>query len=158
MTNTESYVAAVIRIRSFGMDLIALERDALRYRWIRTAGAWESEIALDTLCETPELFDAAVDERMPQETRIGKNTMTDDKRYYMHQCDWVDDTITTDQMIAEIKRMDDGEWDMAFRQTESYRLVVILLAIRHDVRPFPDQVESLYTEMKKTLELGRDGS
>jgi hypothetical protein len=40
---------------------LALEKDALRYRWIRCAGAWESEIGLDFLSEDPTRFDAAVD-------------------------------------------------------------------------------------------------
>jgi len=39
----------------------AAEKDAQRYRWLRTAGAWESEIGMDILCEKPESFDAAID-------------------------------------------------------------------------------------------------
>jgi hypothetical protein len=39
----------------------ALQTDAERYRWIRTAGAWESELTLDALSDDPEKFDAAVD-------------------------------------------------------------------------------------------------
>jgi hypothetical protein len=38
-----------------------LRKDAERYRWIRTAGAWESEIGMEGLSENPSLFDAAVD-------------------------------------------------------------------------------------------------
>jgi hypothetical protein len=41
-----------------------LRKDADRYRWIRTAGAWESEIGMDGLSENPSLFDAAVDAAM----------------------------------------------------------------------------------------------
>jgi hypothetical protein len=41
-----------------------LRKDADRYRWIRTAGAWESEIGMDILSENPSLFDAAVDAAM----------------------------------------------------------------------------------------------
>jgi hypothetical protein len=35
--------------------------DAERYRWLRTAGAWESEIGLEILSKEPDKFDAAVD-------------------------------------------------------------------------------------------------
>ena len=35
--------------------------DAERYRWLRTAGAWESEIGLEILSKEPYKFDAAVD-------------------------------------------------------------------------------------------------
>ena len=46
-------------------DLIAsAQKDAERYRWLRTAGAWESEIGMDELSKTPEKFDAAVDKAM----------------------------------------------------------------------------------------------
>lgn len=38
-----------------------LRKDAERYRWIRTAGAWESEIGMQILSENPEKFDLAVD-------------------------------------------------------------------------------------------------
>jgi hypothetical protein len=41
-----------------------LRKDATRYRWIRAAGAWESEIGMDGLSENPSLFDAAVDAAM----------------------------------------------------------------------------------------------
>jgi hypothetical protein len=41
-------------------------RDATRYRWLRTAGAWESECGMDELSEQPEKFDAAVDARMAE--------------------------------------------------------------------------------------------
>lgn len=43
-------------------------RDAERYRWLRTAGAWDSEVGLTILSENPKEFDAAVDERMARET------------------------------------------------------------------------------------------
>jgi len=39
----------------------ALRKDAERYRWLRTAGAWESEIGMDELSEDPAKFDAAID-------------------------------------------------------------------------------------------------
>jgi len=39
-----------------------LRKDAERYRWIRTAGAWESEIGMDILSEDPIKFDRAVDD------------------------------------------------------------------------------------------------
>ena len=39
-------------------------KDAERYRWLRTAGAWESEIGIDVLSEEPAKFDAAVDAAM----------------------------------------------------------------------------------------------
>lgn len=41
-------------------------RDALRYRWCRLNGAWESEIRMDELAENPENYDARVDELMKQ--------------------------------------------------------------------------------------------
>jgi hypothetical protein len=46
------------------VDAEKLCTDAERYRWLRTAGAWESEIGMDVLSEQPELFDAAVDARI----------------------------------------------------------------------------------------------
>lgn len=45
-------------------EVAALKQDAARYRWLRTAGAWESEIGLDMLCVYPSAFDAAVDAEM----------------------------------------------------------------------------------------------
>lgn len=45
----------------FGTDLIAIVLDAFRYRWLRKAGAWESEIGMDELSKDPKAFDAAVD-------------------------------------------------------------------------------------------------
>ena len=44
--------------------LEAALRDAERYRWLRTAGAWDSEIGLNILSERPDDFDAAVDAAM----------------------------------------------------------------------------------------------
>ena len=43
------------------------ELDARRYRWLRTAGAWESELGMDSM--TPEQFDARVDAEMEAEAR-----------------------------------------------------------------------------------------
>lgn len=48
-------------------DLNAVWADARRYRWLRTAGAWESEIGMDSM--TPEQFDARVDAEIEAETR-----------------------------------------------------------------------------------------
>ena len=49
-----------------------LELDASRYRWLRQAGAWESEIGMDLLSVHPALFDAAVDNQMEEErNRVG---------------------------------------------------------------------------------------
>jgi len=45
----------------FGIQLIAMAMDAFRYRWLREAGAWESEIGMDELSKDPKAFDAAVD-------------------------------------------------------------------------------------------------
>ena len=42
-------------------QLDALRKDAARYRWIRTAGAWESECGMEVLSESPDKFDAAID-------------------------------------------------------------------------------------------------
>jgi hypothetical protein len=39
------------------------EKDAARYRWVRQAGAFDSEIGLDALSENPEKYDAAVDSK-----------------------------------------------------------------------------------------------
>lgn len=39
-------------------------KEIARYRWLRKAGAWESEIGMGVLSEDPEKFDAAVDEAM----------------------------------------------------------------------------------------------
>jgi hypothetical protein len=45
-------------------EIELLQADALRYRWLRTAGAWESEIGMDILSEDPAKFDAAIDAAM----------------------------------------------------------------------------------------------
>lgn len=50
--------------RQLERELAATQKDAARYRWLRGAGAWESEIGMDVLSENPEAFDAAVDARM----------------------------------------------------------------------------------------------
>jgi len=42
-------------------------RDALRYRWCRVNGAWESEDRMEGLSKNPEDYDARVDELMKQE-------------------------------------------------------------------------------------------
>ena len=57
------YIAACnpTAIRSLLSRLEEAEKDAERYRWLRTAGAWESEVAMDILSNAPEKFDAAVD-------------------------------------------------------------------------------------------------
>jgi len=39
-------------------------RVASKNRWIRSAGAWESEIGMSILSESPDKFDAAVDAAM----------------------------------------------------------------------------------------------
>ena len=41
-------------------------KDAERYRWLRTAGAWESEIGMNALSEEPAKFDAGVDAAMQE--------------------------------------------------------------------------------------------
>ena len=51
-------------VRSLEADVEALRKDAERYRWLRTAGAWESEIGMNILAEEPASFDAAVDAAM----------------------------------------------------------------------------------------------
>ena len=60
------YIAACnpTAIRSLLSRLEEAERDAKRYRWLRTAGAWESETGLDILSEKPATFDEAVDDEM----------------------------------------------------------------------------------------------
>ena len=45
-------------------EVESIRKDAERYRWLRTAGAWESEIGMDVLSQSPDLFDAAVDAAM----------------------------------------------------------------------------------------------
>jgi len=52
---------AAIMLRSLVAERDALSVDAERYRWLRTAGAWESEVCLTILSEDPAEFDAAVD-------------------------------------------------------------------------------------------------
>lgn len=49
----------------------ALRKDAERYRWLRTAGAWESEVGMGILSEEPEKFDAAVDAAMLAQRDVG---------------------------------------------------------------------------------------
>jgi hypothetical protein len=46
------------------MEFAEVLANSERYEWLRTAGAWESEIAMDALSLHPEQFDAMVDERM----------------------------------------------------------------------------------------------
>lgn len=57
----DTYLVMVDRVRE---ELEAIARDAARYRWLRRAGAWESEIGMDLLSEDPAKFDAAVDAAM----------------------------------------------------------------------------------------------
>lgn len=57
------YVPAA-RLDELQGRLEAALRDAERYRWLRTAGAWDSEIGLNILSERPDDFDAAVDAAM----------------------------------------------------------------------------------------------
>lgn len=45
-------------------ELRLIYTDAMRYRWLRTAGAWESEIRQNELSEDPMDFDLAVDIQM----------------------------------------------------------------------------------------------
>ena len=47
--------------------LESYKKDAERYRWVRTAGAFNSEIGLDMLSEKPELYDAEVDSSIAYE-------------------------------------------------------------------------------------------
>ena len=47
----------------------ALIVDADRYRWLRKAGAWESERAISDM--TPQEFDAAVDKAMREDGFCG---------------------------------------------------------------------------------------
>jgi hypothetical protein len=60
----EENIAAADLIESQAARIKELEPDAARYRWIRTAGAWESELGLDDLSQNPSEFDAAVDARL----------------------------------------------------------------------------------------------
>ena len=48
-------------IKQLRSELERYKKDAERYRWVRTAGAFNSEIGLDMLSEKPELYDAEVD-------------------------------------------------------------------------------------------------
>lgn len=52
-------------------EIDRLRKDAERYRWLRTAGAWESEIGMEELCQHPERFDAAVDAAMTAAPAVG---------------------------------------------------------------------------------------
>lgn len=54
-----------------GLTKSATDIDAARYRWLRQAGAWESESGLNALCENPVNYDAAVDEAMRIESWKG---------------------------------------------------------------------------------------
>jgi hypothetical protein len=83
---------------------------------------------------------------------------TDDKGYYIHPVVLVDDTTTTDQMIAEIKRMDDGEWIVVFIDSGQVILARYLFEIVNEGYSADVPVSEVYNEMIKTLELGRDGS
>lgn len=57
----EVYNLMLEHARQLERENAELRKDAERYRWIRTAGAWESEIGMQILSESPEKFDAAVD-------------------------------------------------------------------------------------------------
>ena len=41
--------------------LTELSKDAARYRCLRSAGAWQSELRMDELSKDPDKFDAEVD-------------------------------------------------------------------------------------------------
>jgi hypothetical protein len=63
------YTYTAEQMREYGMANRLAERevwrqDAERYRWLRGAGAWESEIGMELLSEDPDSFDAAVDAAM----------------------------------------------------------------------------------------------
>ena len=46
--------------------ILLMERDAVRYRWIRERGAWETEAFLAGI--SPEEYDAAIDAAMPAQS------------------------------------------------------------------------------------------
>lgn len=50
------------RWKDFFAAQAAEHRDAMRYRWIRERGAWDTEAALNGL--SPEEYDAALDAAM----------------------------------------------------------------------------------------------
>ena len=54
-------IAALKLAGSMDKGITAAMRDAARYRWVRTRGAWDSEIALGILSEDPAKYDAAID-------------------------------------------------------------------------------------------------
>ena len=70
-----SALAAETMLRSLAAERDALSVDAERYRWLRTAGAWESEVCLTILSEDPAEFDAAVDRRMAFSARRLRSCM-----------------------------------------------------------------------------------
>ena len=57
-----TYLDKDAEIERLARENEGLRKDAERYRWIRTAGAWESEIGMDILSEDPIKFDRAVDD------------------------------------------------------------------------------------------------
>ena len=52
---------AMADLRRQSEEMYRLQKDVKRYRWLRKAGAWESEIGMDCLSAKPEEFDKAVD-------------------------------------------------------------------------------------------------
>lgn len=60
----DTTVVSTAALESLKRMVEELERDAARYRWLRTAGAWESEIGMDLLSINPCAFDDAIDAEM----------------------------------------------------------------------------------------------
>ena len=54
--------------------ILKLHLDASRYRWVRTAGAWDSEIGMSILSENPEDYDRQVDINMKYEYEQSKQS------------------------------------------------------------------------------------
>ena len=91
-------------------EIASLRKDAKRYRWIRAAGAWESEVGMTILSEKPEEFDAEVDARMAQGgmTNDDKKLLpcpfcgNDDRPIVMayHDCDFVDRSNQIDGFVV----------------------------------------------------------
>lgn len=63
----ECHRAMEAEIAELRAALVGYKKDAERYRWVRTAGAFNSEIGLDMLSEKPELYDAEVDSSIAYE-------------------------------------------------------------------------------------------
>ena len=64
--------------------------------------------------------------------------------------------MTTAEMIAEIKRMDDGEWHRAFAEADEIQHSFTLQLVTRDRSVSVRALQILHDKMCRVIELGRD--